>query len=121
MARLEISEEIIGGNIHVLSPKGKLDVFSFVELRAHFEDLSQRDKKALVVVDLSGVEYVASSGWSVLLSRRKLVKLAGGDLSVCGMSDEIKRVYESMKIQKLLPSAPSAAAAAKLLDGAGAA
>ena len=58
-----------------------------------------------MVVNLSGVEFVASSGWSVLLARRKMSKLAGGELIVHGLNEEPRRVYTSMKIGDLLPLA----------------
>lgn len=96
---------------------GKLDVFSFVKLKKHLEGLSAGDPKALIAVDLGGVEYIASSGWSVLLARRKLGRLAGGDLVVCGLSAELKRVYDSMRITPLLPAFPDLdSACAKLLE-----
>lgn len=106
-----------GGRPWQLRLSGKLDVFSFVQLKKHLEGVSAQDPAAKLAVDLSGVEYIASSGWSVLLARRKLGKLAGGDLVVCGMSAELKRVYDSMRIVNLLPAeADLKAACAKLME-----
>lgn len=117
MASLNIAMTELGDGVQAVKIHGKLDVFSFVELKNCLESISAVDKKARIVIDLSGIDFVASSGWSVLLSRRKMLKLNGGDLSLSGMSPDITRIYESMRIQKLLPSASTPIAAAKLLGG----
>jgi len=70
--RIEISEEQIVGGIQLVKPVGKLDVVHLHRPEEYFEELCARMPQGLkVVVDLSGVEYIASSGWSVLLSRRR--------------------------------------------------
>jgi anti-anti-sigma factor len=115
MARIEIVLEKLDGGIHVVKTSGKLDVFSYLELKQFLETLGTATPDLKVVVDLSATEYIASSGWSVLLSRRKGLKLSGGDLSICGLSDETRRVYDSMRIQTILPSANSVKEAALLL------
>lgn len=116
MARLDIKSEILAEGVHVIRPSGKLDVFSFVELRNYFNSLNYREKVLKLVVDLSGLECVTSSGWSMLLSSRKLLRLSGGELSICGLRPEMMRVYDSMKIQNLLPSSVTANGAIDLLN-----
>jgi anti-anti-sigma factor len=114
--RIEISEEQIVGGIQLVKPVGKLDVFTFIDLKKYFEELCARMPQGLkVVVDLSGVEYIASSGWSVLLSRRQAIQRQAGDLSVFGMNDNLRRVYDSMKIDRMLPSAAGQEDAVRLL------
>jgi anti-anti-sigma factor len=94
---------------------GKLDIFSFTKLKKHLEGISAEDKTARVAVDISKITYIASSGWSVLMARRKLGRLAGGELLLCGMPPELKRVYDSMRIAPLLPLAPDLDSACKRL------
>jgi anti-anti-sigma factor len=89
--------------IVVLKMTGKLDVFSFGDLKAYFDDLYAQIPTVKVVCDISGVSYIASSGWSVLLSRRKIARREGGNLCLLGLEGDIRRVYDSMKIGKLLP------------------
>jgi anti-sigma B factor antagonist len=106
MQRIEITEETLEGGFRLVKPVGKLDVFSFIDLKKYFEELCAREPQGLmVVVDLTGVEYIASSGWSVLLSRRQAIQRLRGDLSIFGMNDNLKRVYDSMRIGRMLPSA----------------
>jgi anti-sigma B factor antagonist len=105
VARLDIGHvKIDNGSKDLVSPKGKLDVFSYGDLKAFFEALRKENRSSRIVVDMSGADYVASSGWSVLLGWRRLMRLGGGSLVLSGMKPEVQRVYESMKIGKLLPS-----------------
>ena len=116
MKRIEINEELLEGGIQLVKPVGKLDVFTFIDLKKYFEELCARMPQGLqVVVDLSGVEYIASSGWSVLLSRRQAIQRQAGNLSVFGMNDNLRRVYDSMKIDRMLPSAIGREDAVRLL------
>jgi len=101
--------------ILIVKLSGKLDVFSFAELKGYFDKLYEEQPGARVVCDVSGVGYIASSGWSVLLARRKMAKRDDGELVLSGMDGDIRRVYESMKIQKLLPSYPAVEEAAAAL------
>ena len=117
MARLEIEQQkIADGTMHLVRPRGKLDVFSFNDLKASFEALRKEDKAAKIVVDMSAADYVASSGWSVLLGCRKVLRLGGGSLVLCGLRPEIQRVYEVMRVTKLLPTCPDQAAAVRYLS-----
>ncbi len=115
-AALQIeAEKDLATGVWRFLPVGKIDVFSFPRVKQQLEKISMDEKAARVVVDLGKAEYVASSGWSVFLGRRKLMRLAGGDLAVCAMGTDLQRVYDSMKIARLLPSAPDFAGGAKLL------
>ncbi len=115
MSRIDIKSETLAGGVCLVKPSGKLDVFSFVELKTYFEELCAREARPMVVVDLSAVDYIASSGWSVLLSRRQSIRRQGGDLAICGLGVNLKRVYDTMKIDKMLPLAADTAAAAGML------
>jgi len=112
--QIETAKDAASG-VWRVTPVGKVDVFSFTRVKQHLEKISTDEKSARVVVDLGKAEYVASSGWSVFLGRRKLMRLAGGDLAVCAMGPDLQRVYDSMKIARLLPAAPDFAGAVKLL------
>lgn len=106
------------GQAWQVSLAGKLDVFSFTKLKKHLEGISAEDKTAKVAIDLGRVTFIASSGWSVLLARRKLSRLGGGDLIVCAMPPELRRVYDSMRIAALLPVVSNMDIACKRLMGA---
>jgi anti-anti-sigma factor len=102
--RVEISSRVVTDGIVVVKVWGILDVFSFQDLKKYIEELAKA-AGARIVVNLSEVEYMASAGWSVLLSKRQTIKHGGGELSIFGMNESLRRVYDTMKIEKMLPSA----------------
>jgi anti-anti-sigma factor len=113
--RIEISSWVADNGVRVVKPEGVLDAFSFVELKDFLSALCAQYGGIRVIVDLSEVPFVASSGWSVLLSRRLALRRLGGELSIFGLGIGPKRVYESMRIHEMLPAADNAAEATKLL------
>jgi anti-anti-sigma factor len=115
MNRIEINTEELPDRTHLIKLAGKLDVFTFVEFKKFFDERFGGLQQILVAVDLGAVEYIASSGWSVLLSRRQAIKRSGGNLSIFGLNANLKRVYDSMKIQRMLPAADNQEEACKLL------
>jgi anti-anti-sigma factor len=115
MLNIEITSDIMADGTCVIRPHGQLDAFTFTEFGKYFDEFCGQAKDLLVVVDLSSIAYIASSGWTVLLSRRQALRRMGGDLTVFGFQKEIQRIYDAMRIQKLLPAAETMVRAAKLL------
>ena len=115
MSRIEMQSETLASGVKVVRPVGKLDVFSFIDFKKYFEDLCAEAQGLMVVVDLSRVDYIASSGWSVLLSRRQAIRRQGGDLSVACLNENLRRVYDTMLIEKMLPAGQTVETAALLL------
>ncbi len=60
-----------------------------------------------VVVDLSAVEYVGSAGFRPLLSLRKRLQEAGGEMLLCGLCDDVREVFLT---SRLINAAGSSAA-----------
>jgi len=107
MGRILINSDHRPDGSWVIAPTGKVDVFTYGDLKKCLDELAGANPAVMAVVDLHGVDYVGSSGWSVLLSRRSSFRRQGGDLSICGMSDKLKRVYDTMKIDDMLPASAS--------------
>lgn len=103
------------GRPWVLRLKGTVDVFSFVKLKKALESVAAGQPAAKIAVDLADVDYIASSGWSVLLARRKLSRPSGGDLVIFALGPELKRVYDAMRVSKLLPSCADLESANKMM------
>jgi anti-anti-sigma factor len=72
-----------------------------------------------LVVDVSGLSYISSAGWAVLMTGFKAVQKAGGGAMLCGMSEEIYRVYDVMNVASVLPAANNPLHAAELLQAKG--
>jgi sigma-B regulation protein RsbU (phosphoserine phosphatase) len=60
-----------------------------------------------VVIDLSGVEFVDSSGLGVLLSCYRQVVSAGGDLKLCGMAPAVRALFELVRMHRIFDTYPT--------------
>ena len=65
--------------VTVMSVKGRVDSTSAGELESALKKLLD-DGKSNLVLDLSGVEFLSSSGLRVLVTTLKAVRKTGGDL-----------------------------------------
>lgn len=93
MEKLEITrkeEPSMGATIFKLS--GAVDVFSYKELKAAFDDWTKEGGKLTLLVDMAGVSYVGSSGWSVIfLQTSNMEKDQGTGLVLYGMNERVER------------------------------
>jgi len=85
----------------VLAPAGRLTVVTAPQLRtAVAERVSGGDK--IIVVDLSGIEFVDSSGLGALVSCLKSARQAGGDLRIVSPTDQVKMVLRITNLDRIL-------------------
>jgi len=78
--------------IVILSPAGRLDAVAAPELERKCHELLDDGKKAFLL-DLAGLDFVASAGLRVFLAFAKLVKKADGQLVFCCLRDEVLEVF----------------------------
>jgi anti-anti-sigma factor len=84
--------------------QGRIDIFTYQKLSAKLMEVYS-DRPALdVILDLSLVAFIASSGWATLLTARSRIRRQGGRIALAGMNDELLRIYEAMKINDLIPN-----------------
>lgn len=89
--------------VTVFQVDGEINISSSPELKKNFE--KQPAKK--VVVDLSKVGYIDSSGLATLVELLKKTKGQGGSLALSGMSEKVKSLFEITKLDKLFPIFPN--------------
>ena len=75
---------------------------------AEFDDLNEAVRRAIDgqpgaswVIDLTGVDYMGSTVLGLMVNIRQSVKLAGGRLALCGMSDRLTAVFRACSLQNL--------------------
>ena len=84
-------EEVDGKYVATL--EGEMDTAAAVEAEDVLKPLYTSDGKD-VVIDCSGLEYIASSGLRILLSILKGAKAAGSKVVMRGVNDDIKNVFK---------------------------
>lgn len=90
----------------VLTLRGEIDMRSSPELRNHLLELVVNKPKR-VILDLSGVGYMDSSGVGTMVELKRLVERGGGKVVLTGMQPRVRSVFEITKLDKFFTIANS--------------
>ena len=108
-----IPSEKTRGKVLVLKPAGRLDSNTIgaaeTEMFAYLEKGETR-----IVLDLSDLEYISSSGLRLVLMMGKRLSFKGGKLALCGLKPHIREVFEIsgfISILTVVDTRPAAEAA----------
>jgi anti-sigma B factor antagonist len=66
-------------------------------LRQHVHDLVAKGQVRLII-DLSGVTHIDSSGIGMMVAKVSMVRKAGGDMKIVGLSSRYQRLLAIMKL-----------------------
>jgi anti-anti-sigma factor len=96
-----IEEEDAGGDTRLLRVSGRLDAKSAPSFVALCRTLRSRGTRRLVV-NLSGISFVASSGIGVLLALTEEYQDAGGSVVLASLSEPVRSVLELLNLTQFL-------------------
>lgn len=88
----------------VVTVTGELDMYSAPRLREKLIGLVTAGK-ADIVVDLSGVSFIDSSGLGVLVGALKRCRTSGGELALKGVNAQTSKVLSITGLDKVFPTA----------------
>ncbi|MGM8214029.1 anti-sigma F factor antagonist [Bacillaceae bacterium W0354] len=94
---------------------GELDHHEAERLKGEWQQHLKQGNIKHVVVNLSGLTFMDSSGLGVFLGRYKEVKQLNGEMVVCSYNQSIKRLFELSGLFKLVGTAPDERAALESL------
>ena len=104
------------GNVTVISPEGKMVIGEPVEtFEATVVDLVDRGDH-LVVIDLSRVTRIDSSGVGSLVSALRNCRDEGGDVRLSGPSDHLRKVLEMMGLEQVFEIDPDTSSSISALE-----
>lgn len=106
---MEIAHEQAGA-VSVLAPVGRLDTDSATDLELALQDLIAVDARHFVL-DFAKIGYVSSAGLRVLLMAAKQLDGGKGSLRLCGLSPQVRQVFDIAGFSKLFQIFPDRAAA----------
>ncbi len=86
----------------VVTAAGELDVHSAPVLQAELDPLAQRPEGS-VVVDLSAVAFIDSTGLGVLVTALKHVREVGGTLDVVVTAPRVLKVFALTGLDVVIP------------------
>ena len=98
---------------NVLSLEGQIDLNVSAKVTDTLNELI-KDKPARLVVDLSRVTYIDSSGLTVLVNATRDVEDYGGIFMLAGVREEVRPILETARLENyflIFPSVDEALAA----------
>ena len=95
---------------HVFAPEGALDFHIAPELNNSLEALIDQKPRRLVV-DLSRVDYVDSSGLAVLIQAMQSIEDGGGLFMLAGVPEPVRTILESARLDGYFLQYPNVDAA----------
>ena len=84
---------------NVFAPEGAIDLHVAPEMRVALRELIDQKPKRLVV-DLSKVPYVDSSGLAVLIAAMQSVEHDGGLFMLAGAQEAVRTILESARLDQ---------------------
>lgn len=94
------------GDHSVLSLRGEIDVYTAPLLRQAILDLLEQNKLN-VVVDMTEVDFLDSTGLGVLVEGLKRVRSREGSFSIVATQDKILKIFDITGLNKAFPIHPS--------------
>lgn len=97
---MEIKGQLETENIVVLSPgEDSLDAGNAREFRKAVAVIIE--ERSRIVLDLSSVNFIDSSGLGALVACQRLMNSRAGELRLCSMSDNVRALFELMRMQRV--------------------
>ena len=94
------------GNVLVLSRKGNLDAITVPERKPEIDNIVS-ERKTAVVVDLSGLTLIDSSGVGAIVSLFKRVRALSGDVKVAGVTAQPKEIFRLLRLDRAFDIHPT--------------
>jgi anti-anti-sigma factor len=85
----------------------KIDASNALELKQTFLGLKEDKSTANLILNLSEVKYIDSSGLSAILVANKVCTEADGIMILCGVSEHVMKLVKISQLDKILDILPT--------------
>jgi anti-sigma B factor antagonist len=102
---MQLAVEKVGDVAIAALPMEELDASNAGEFKRDMAPLLEAH--ANVVLDLSRLRFVDSSGLGAFISCLRKLNAKGGDLKLCGMSKPVRAVFELVRMHKVFDILPT--------------
>jgi len=113
---LRIGARTEGNDIAILSLTGEVEVANASQVRDAALKLVSGGRKYLVV-DLSGVEYMDSTGLGTLVGLHKRLREAGGQVLIAGAQPRVRKIFDITGLTQVFRMHEDVSAALKEVRG----
>lgn len=92
---------VVDGGATVIEATGRLDMVAAPQLKALVQS-AVGEAKTPVVVELSGVQFMDSTGLGALISGLRTTRQAGSDLRIAGATAQVLSVLTMTRIDRII-------------------
>jgi anti-sigma B factor antagonist len=96
---MEITVDKIGDVAVAVIPVEELDASNAGDFKRDIAPLLEAHTK--LVIDLGRLRFVDSSGLGAFISCLRKLNAKGGDLKLCGMSKQVRAVFELVRMHRI--------------------
>lgn len=97
---LTMNSRFPDGTSCILEIEGEVDVYTSPQLKQDLVQFAERGVKR-IIINLSKVEYLDSTGLGVLIGGLKRLREVGGNLALVGPGMRIQRIFEITGLNKI--------------------
>ena len=97
---MEIFKETVNNKIGVLKVTGRLDASAVKKLKENVNSMIT-SKITCLVLDMSGVNFIDSSGLGSLVSCLRMVNSENGDIRLAALQDQIRSLIELTRLHRV--------------------
>lgn len=98
---MELEDRKLENGIRLVHLRGRLDMKSTLLIDAPLAALTTSEDR--VLIDLSGVDFIASIGIRLLITNAKAMAARGARLVLCNAQPLVGKTLETVGIQHLIP------------------
>ncbi|MCE7794151.1 STAS domain-containing protein [Salipaludibacillus sp. CUR1] len=88
-------------NRNVAYLSGEVDVYTASKLKETLTPLAEQGDKNLIV-DLSGVDYIDSTGLGIFIGALKTTEKNGNTLMLTGLNERVRRLFEITGLNEVI-------------------
>lgn len=94
----------------VLALEGEIDLHESSHVKEKLHPLIEA-KLPRILVDLSGVSYIDSSGLALCIEAMQRIQAYGGQFALCGLRPTVRTIFEIARLDQVFRIYPDKAAA----------
>ncbi len=110
---MDVATDVTQDGVAVVRSEGRLNMAAAPQLRSVVSDLAAAGRSR-IVVDLSAVTFIDSSGLGALIGGLKTARQADGDLRIAAPAEQVRTVLGLTNLDRVLRPYPTVEEA---LDG----
>jgi len=99
---LEVRQDVL-----CIRLSGELDHHTSEELKSRVTEAIEKHHILHIIMNLEKLTFMDSSGLGVVLGRYKQIKLKNGEMVVCAITPQVKRLFEMSGLFKIIRLEPS--------------